>query len=143
VTLNGTVVGIPTLEASASQSGGSAQGIGFAVPSNRVTYIAQQIIATGHVEHTGRAYREQGDVAYCVLASAPRAKSVAGSLKSCFAARFQGVLDSCLKASVRHGWDAQWTHFAMCLRDVHPFCRFGSPGLEGHHKINQPSPSFR
>ncbi|HKC74353.1 MAG TPA: trypsin-like peptidase domain-containing protein [Chloroflexota bacterium] len=56
VTLNGTVVGIPTLEASNSQSGGSAQGIGFAVPSSRVTYIAQKIIAAGHVEHTGRAY---------------------------------------------------------------------------------------
>jgi S1-C subfamily serine protease len=56
VTLDGTVVGIPTLEASDPQSGGSAQGIGFAVPSSRVTYIAQQIIATGHVEHTGRAY---------------------------------------------------------------------------------------
>ena len=55
VTLDGTVVGIPTLEASDPQSGGTAQGIGFAVPSSRVTYIAHQIIATGRVEHTGRA----------------------------------------------------------------------------------------
>ena len=56
MTLNGTVVGIPTLEASDPQSGSTAQGIGFAVPSSRVTYIAHQIIATGRVEHTGRAY---------------------------------------------------------------------------------------
>lgn len=58
VTLNGTVVGIPTLEASDPQNnnGGAAQGIGFAVPSTRVTYVAHQIIATGKVQHTGRAY---------------------------------------------------------------------------------------
>ncbi|HZS92007.1 MAG TPA: trypsin-like peptidase domain-containing protein [Chloroflexota bacterium] len=58
VDLNGNVVGIPTLEATDAQNnaGGAAQGIGFAVPSTRVTYIAHQIIATGKVEHTGRAY---------------------------------------------------------------------------------------
>jgi len=58
VTLNGTVVGIPTLEATDPQNnnGGAAQGIGFAVPSTRVTYIAQQLISTGRVVHTGRAY---------------------------------------------------------------------------------------
>lgn len=58
VNLNGQVVGIPTLEATDPQNnnGGAAQGIGFAVPSSRVTYIAHQIITTGRVEHTGRAY---------------------------------------------------------------------------------------
>jgi S1-C subfamily serine protease len=58
VDLNGDVVGIPTLEATDPQNnnGGAAQGIGFAVPSSRVTYIAHQIIASGKVEHTGRAY---------------------------------------------------------------------------------------
>jgi len=58
VALDGSVVGIPTLEASDPQNnaGGAAQGIGFAVPSTRVTYIAHQIIATGRVAHTGRAY---------------------------------------------------------------------------------------
>src|SRR5205823_2120555 len=55
VTLDGTVVGIPTLEASDPQSGSTAQGIGFAVPSSRVTFVVHQIIATGRVEHTGRA----------------------------------------------------------------------------------------
>jgi len=58
VDLSGAVVGIPTLEATDPQNnnGGAAQGIGFAVPSSRVTAVAQQIIATGVVAHTGRAY---------------------------------------------------------------------------------------
>jgi len=58
VNLDGTVVGIPTLEAVDQQNnnGGAAQGIGFAVPSTRVTDIAHQIITTGHVAHTGRSY---------------------------------------------------------------------------------------
>jgi putative serine protease PepD len=58
VALNGAVVGIPTLEATDPQNnnGGAAQGIGFAVPSYRVTEIAHQIIVDGKVLHTGRAY---------------------------------------------------------------------------------------
>jgi S1-C subfamily serine protease len=58
VALNGAVIGIPTLEASDPQNnnGGAAQGIGFAVPSYRVTQIAHQIIVDGKVLHTGRAY---------------------------------------------------------------------------------------
>jgi putative serine protease PepD len=58
VNLDGTVVGIPTLEAADPQNnnGGAAQGIGFAVPSTRVTDIAHQIISTGKVAHTGRSY---------------------------------------------------------------------------------------
>ncbi|MDB5075311.1 MAG: serine protease [Chloroflexi bacterium] len=58
VTLSGTVVGIPTLEASDPQNnnGGAAQGIGFAIPSGRVTVIANQIIKYGRVVHSGRSY---------------------------------------------------------------------------------------
>ena len=58
VTLDGSVVGIPTLEASDPQNnnGGAAQGIGFAIPSTRVTAIAHQIITVGRVVHSGRAY---------------------------------------------------------------------------------------
>jgi S1-C subfamily serine protease len=70
VTLDGTVVGIPTLEASDPQNnnGGAAQGIGFAVPSTRVTFVAHQFITTGHLAHTGRAYLG-------VSASDPQAQS--------------------------------------------------------------------
>jgi S1-C subfamily serine protease len=58
VNLDGSVVGIPTLEATDPQNnnGGAAQGIGFAISSDRVTAIAPQIISTGKVAHTGRAY---------------------------------------------------------------------------------------
>ena len=58
VTLSGTVVGIPTLEAVDPQNnnGGAAQGIGFAIPSTRVTTIAHQIVVYGRVVHSGRAY---------------------------------------------------------------------------------------
>jgi S1-C subfamily serine protease len=58
VDLTGAVVGIPTLEATDPQNnnGGAAQGIGFAIPSSRVTFVASQIIKTGTVQHTGRAY---------------------------------------------------------------------------------------
>jgi S1-C subfamily serine protease len=58
VTLSGAVVGIPTLEAVDPQNnnGGAAQGIGFAIPSTRVTTIAHQIVVYGRVIHSGRAY---------------------------------------------------------------------------------------
>jgi len=39
-----------------------ASGVGFAVPSNRVKLIVPQLIATGHVTHTGRASLDVGVV---------------------------------------------------------------------------------
>lgn len=56
VDLNGSVVGIPTLAAVDQQLGGSAPGIGFAIPSNIVTSVSSQLITTGHVTHSGRAF---------------------------------------------------------------------------------------
>ena len=56
VDLNGTVVGIPTLAATDPQLGGSAPGIGFAISSNRAKVVADQLIATGKVTNSGRAY---------------------------------------------------------------------------------------
>ncbi len=56
VDLNGNVVGIPTLAATDPELGGSAPGIGFAIPSDVVTSIASQLVAQGHVSHSGRAY---------------------------------------------------------------------------------------
>ncbi|MBK1787350.1 S1C family serine protease [Prauserella cavernicola] len=55
VDLAGKVVGIPTLAAVDEQIGGSAVGIGFAIPSSTVTSIADQIIANGKVIHSHRA----------------------------------------------------------------------------------------
>ena len=56
VDLAGHVVGIPTLAASDPQIGGSAPGIGFAISSNRARTIADQLIASGQVTSSGRAY---------------------------------------------------------------------------------------
>jgi S1-C subfamily serine protease len=57
VDIDGHVIGIPTLAALDPQLGGSqAPGIGFAIPSNTVRRIADQLIATGHVTNSGRAY---------------------------------------------------------------------------------------
>ncbi|MDQ6937019.1 MAG: trypsin-like peptidase domain-containing protein [Actinomycetota bacterium] len=56
VDLNGDVIGIPTLAAVDQQlGGGAAAGIGFAIPSNTVKRIADQLIATGKVSDSGRA----------------------------------------------------------------------------------------
>ncbi|MGH3320324.1 MAG: S1C family serine protease [Streptosporangiaceae bacterium] len=55
INLAGKVVGIPTLAAVDPQIGGQAPGIGFAIPSNTVTNVAKQLIATGKVTHSKRA----------------------------------------------------------------------------------------
>ncbi|HKD74081.1 MAG TPA: trypsin-like peptidase domain-containing protein, partial [Ktedonobacterales bacterium] len=56
IDLSGNLVGIPTLGAIDPESGGTAPGIGFAIPANHAKQIAQQIIASGKVTNTGRAY---------------------------------------------------------------------------------------
>ena len=55
VDLQGNLIGIPTLTAIDPEFNTPANGVGFAIPSNRVSFIAQQIIANGQVTHTGRA----------------------------------------------------------------------------------------
>jgi len=53
--LSSQVIGIATLAAADPQPGGAAAGIGFAIPSDTVTSIAAQLIATGKVTDSGRA----------------------------------------------------------------------------------------
>jgi putative serine protease PepD len=55
VTLDKEVIGIPTLAARLPGEAGAAPGIGFAIPSNTVRNIADQIIKTGKVANGGRA----------------------------------------------------------------------------------------
>lgn len=55
VDLSGAVVGIPTLAAVSPEPGGAAPGIGFAIPSNQVKRLADQLVATGTVTDSGRA----------------------------------------------------------------------------------------
>ena len=47
VDIQGRVIGIPTLAAIDPELGGSAPGIGFAIPSDLVLDIAGQIVAHG------------------------------------------------------------------------------------------------
>jgi len=56
VDLRGRLVGIPTLAAADTRLGTAAQGIGFAIPVGRVSFIAGQIIKEGKVTHSGRPY---------------------------------------------------------------------------------------
>jgi putative serine protease PepD len=57
VDIQGRVIGIPTLAATDPQlGGGSAPGIGFAIPSNLVKSIAGQIVANGKVVNSHRAF---------------------------------------------------------------------------------------
>jgi S1-C subfamily serine protease len=55
VDLQAQVVGIPTLAALEPENGGAAPGIGFAINSNQVKNIADQLISSGTVTNSGRA----------------------------------------------------------------------------------------
>ncbi len=55
VLLSGEVLGIPTLAARDPELGITADGIGFAIPSDTVRDIASQLIATGRVTRSDRA----------------------------------------------------------------------------------------
>ncbi len=55
VDMQGNLVGIPTLTAIDPEFNTPANGVGFAIPANRVKLIVPQIIQTGQVTHTGRA----------------------------------------------------------------------------------------
>lgn len=53
--MQGNLIGIPTLNAIDTEFNTPANGLGFAIPVNRINFIAQQMIADGHVTHTGRS----------------------------------------------------------------------------------------
>jgi putative serine protease PepD len=57
IDISGNVIGIPTLAATVSELGGSqAAGIGFAIPSSTVRRIADQLVSSGKVTDSGRAF---------------------------------------------------------------------------------------
>lgn len=85
VDLNGNVVGIPTLGLVDQQLGGAAAGIGFAIPSNTVRNIATQLVQSGTVTNSGRAYLgiqaqtlQQGNGVYVVSVIAGKPAAMAG-----------------------------------------------------------------
>jgi S1-C subfamily serine protease len=55
VDLQGKLIGIPTSTAIDPQFQKPANGVGFAIPANRVQFIAPQIIESGSVTNSGRA----------------------------------------------------------------------------------------
>ncbi|HEY8325751.1 MAG TPA: trypsin-like peptidase domain-containing protein [Ktedonobacterales bacterium] len=56
VDLSGQLIGVPTLGAVDPNSGGTAPGIGFAIPSNRVQYVVDQLIKNGHLVSSGQGF---------------------------------------------------------------------------------------
>jgi S1-C subfamily serine protease len=56
VDLQGRLIGIPTLGAVNTETGTAADGIGFAIPSNTVQTISQQVIKSGSIAPTGRPF---------------------------------------------------------------------------------------
>ena len=80
VNLEARVIGVTTLAAQDPQAGGTAPGIGFAIPSNITKDIASQLIANGHVVNSHRAYLGveaatasdgEGAVVYSVVPGGP------------------------------------------------------------------------
>src|SRR5262249_32191131 len=53
--IQGNLVGVATLVPIDPQVNSPANGVGFAIPSNRVQFIAPQLINSGKVLHSGRA----------------------------------------------------------------------------------------
>jgi S1-C subfamily serine protease len=56
VDLRGRLIGIPTLGATNPENGAAANGIGFAIPSDRMTFITDQLIKYGHVVNSGQGF---------------------------------------------------------------------------------------
>ncbi len=88
VNLAGQVIGIPTLAATDPQLGGAAAGIGFAIPSDTVTSIAAQLVATGKVTSSGRA--SLGITAQTVADAAGQPTTSLAALQSVLAAQKPG-----------------------------------------------------
>ena len=56
VDLTGQLIGVPTLGAVDPNSGGAANGIGFAISSNRVKFVADQLIKYGKLQSSGQGF---------------------------------------------------------------------------------------
>ena len=113
VDLAGNVIGIPTLAASDPQLGGAATGIGFAVSSNMVTDIADQLIANGKVVNSHRAYLgvttvdalgAPGPVVYSISAGGPAAGSGIAQGDAITAVEGKATPDSATLAEVLAGF---------------------------------------
>ncbi len=86
VNLEGQLIGMPTLAASDGESNSAANDVGFAIPSNRVKYVTDQLIANGRLTHTGQGFLGiQGRNVTAQLAAANNLAVQAGVLVTGFA----------------------------------------------------------
>ncbi len=86
VDLQGRLIGIPTLGAENPESGVPAGGIGFAIPSDRVKFVADQLIKYGRVVTSGQGFLGiQGQDVTPELATAFRLPAQSGVLITGFA----------------------------------------------------------
>jgi len=56
VNLQGQLIGMPTLGATTTQNGTTVSGIGFAIPSNRIKFVTDQLIKSGKLTSTGQGF---------------------------------------------------------------------------------------
>ena len=56
VNLSGQLIGLPTLGAVDPNSGSAASGIGFAIPSDRVKFVMDQLIKNGRLVNSGQGF---------------------------------------------------------------------------------------
>jgi S1-C subfamily serine protease len=92
VDLQGHLIGVPTLAAAIPGSGAPAPGIGFAIPSNRVTFVTAQLIRNGHLVSTGQGFLGiQGVTVTPQVASAYNLSVQSGVLITGFANDAAGV----------------------------------------------------
>ena len=86
VDLSGKLIGIPTLGATDQNTGSAANGIGFAIPSDRVQFVANQLMKNGHLVSTGQGFLGiQGEDVTPQLASAYNLPTQSGVLVTAFA----------------------------------------------------------
>ncbi len=86
VDLQGNLIGVPTLGATDPNSGSGADGIGFAIPSDRVQFVATQLIKYGKVTNTNQGFLGiQGEDVTPQLAQADNLSVQSGVLVTGFA----------------------------------------------------------
>lgn len=56
VNLQGQLIGMPTLGATNTETNTAANDIGFAIPSNRIKYVADQLIQNGHLTSSNQGF---------------------------------------------------------------------------------------
>ncbi|HLJ80111.1 MAG TPA: trypsin-like peptidase domain-containing protein [Ktedonobacterales bacterium] len=103
VDLSGKLIGIPTLGATDPNSGGTANGIGFAIPSDRVKFVADQLMKNGHLVSTGQGFLGvSGEDVTPQLAAAYNLPAQSGVLVTGFANDTAGASPA-QKAGIQNG----------------------------------------